>query len=60
MEQISFVIPFGDTSDPKKVAKKMARELQFCDWMLQKSEKPHHEEGIAATKFILSGWTERW
>ena len=60
MEQISFVIPFGDTSDPKKVARKMAKELQFSDWMLQRSEKPDHEEGIAATKFILSGWTERW
>jgi hypothetical protein len=38
----------------------MAKELQFSDWMLQKSETPDHEEGIAATKFILSGWTERW
>ena len=32
MEQISFVIPFGDTTDPQKVAKKLAKELQFCEW----------------------------
>ena len=39
MEQISFVIPFGDTTDPQKVAKKLAKELQFCEWMLTKSKK---------------------
>tara|TARA_Y100000593_G_C4118036_1_gene241231 strand:- start:325 stop:507 length:183 start_codon:yes stop_codon:yes gene_type:complete len=60
MEQISFVIPFGDTTDPQKVAKKLAKELQFCEWMLTKSKKNDADEGIAVTRFILSGWTERW
>jgi hypothetical protein len=56
MEQISFVIPFGDTSDPNKIAEKIAKELQFRSWFVREEEK----DGVAATTFTLSGWTTEW
>jgi hypothetical protein len=59
MEQISFVIPFGDTTDPKKVAKKLAQELQFRQWYVKKAERGD-DEGVAATTFTLMGWTTEW
>lgn len=60
METISFTIPFGDTSDPEKVAAEIARDLQFCNWMVSKSDDGVEDEGIAATKFTLMGWTTEW
>ncbi len=58
MEQICFTIPFGDTTDPKKIALGMAKELQFCSWMVRKTDNYDSDEGIAATKFVLMGWTK--
>ena len=60
MEYISFVIPFGDTSDPNKIAEKIAKDLQFRSWFLRKEKKNNADEGIAATTFTLSGWTTEW
>lgn len=60
MEQISFVIPFGDTSDPNKIAEKMAKELQFRSWFVRKEEKNNDDDGVAATTFTLMGWTTDW
>jgi len=59
MEQISFIIPFGDTSDPEKVAEQIAKDLQFLSWFIRKEEKGD-DEGIAATTFTLMGWTTEW
>jgi hypothetical protein len=59
MEQISFVIPFGDTSDPNKIAEKIAKELQFRSWFVREEEKGD-DDGVAATTFTLSGWTTEW
>jgi hypothetical protein len=59
MEQISFVIPFGDTSDPEKIAEQIAKDLQFLSWFVRKEEKGD-DEGVAATTFTLSGWTTEW
>ena len=59
MEQISFVIPFGDTTDPKEVAKKMAKEVQLRQWYFKKEERGN-DEGVAATTFTLMGWTTEW
>jgi len=55
MEQISFVIPFGDTTDPKEVAKKLAQDLQFRQWYFKKEERGN-DEGVAATTVTLAGW----
>ena len=60
MEQISFVIPFGDTSDPEKIAEQMAKDLQFLVWFVKKDKKNNDDEGVAATTFTLSGWTTEW
>ena len=60
MEQISFVIPFGDTSDPNKIAEKIAKDLQFRSWFVREEEKNNDDEGIAATTFTLMGWTTDW
>ena len=59
MEQISFVIPFGDTTDPKEVANKMAKELQFQQWYFKKEERGN-DDGVAAATFTLMGWTTEW
>jgi hypothetical protein len=60
METINFTIPFGDTSDPQKIATEIAESLQFCDWILKKSDDSVADEGIAATKFMIMGWTTKW
>lgn len=60
METINFTIPFGDTADPKKIATEIAESLQFCDWILKKSDDSADDEGIAATKFVLMGWATEW
>ena len=60
MEYISFVIPFGDTSDPNKIAEKIAKELQFRSWFVRKEEKNNDDDGVAATTFTLMGWTTDW
>jgi capsule polysaccharide modification protein KpsS len=60
LEQISFVIPFGDTTDPNEIAKKIAQELQFRTWMVRQSETNADDEGIAAITFVLMGWTTEW
>ena len=60
METINFTIPFGDTADPEKVASEIAKDLQFQSWMLRKSEEGAEEEGNAAIKFTLMGWTTEW
>ena len=60
METINFTIPFGDTADPKKIATEIAESLQFCDWMLRKSEEFCEDDGIAATKFMIMGWATKW
>lgn len=60
METISFVIKFGDTTDPRKVAKEIANDLRFCDWMLKKSKKQASDEGIAATRYTIEGWSTEW
>ena len=60
METINFTIPFGDTSDPEKIAAEIARDLQFQSWMLRESEEGAEDEGIAAVKFTVMGWTTEW
>lgn len=60
METINFTIPFGDTADPQKIAKEIAESLQFCDWMVRKTDDAAEDEGIAAVKFTLMGWTTEW
>ena len=60
METINFTIPFGDTADPQKIAAEIAESLQFCDWMFRKSDEPAEDEGIAAVKFTIMGWTTGW
>ena len=60
METINFTIPFGDTSDPEKIAAEIARDLQFRSWMLRKSEEGAEDEGVAAVKFTVMGWTTEW
>tara|TARA_Y100000114_G_scaffold27188_1_gene22891 strand:- start:1147 stop:1329 length:183 start_codon:yes stop_codon:yes gene_type:complete len=60
METINFTIPFGDTADPLKIAAEIAESLQFCDWMLRKSEDSAEDDGIAAVKFTIMGWTTEW
>ena len=59
-EQISFMIPFGDTSDPNKIAEKIAKELQFRSWFVREEEKNNDDDGVAATTFTLMGWTTDW
>ena len=58
METISFTIPFGDTSDPRKIAADLANDLSFKSWMLEKSSRVTDDEGIAATLFTVKGWTD--
>jgi hypothetical protein len=60
MEYISFTIPFGDTSDPNKIAEKIAKELQFRSWFVKQEEKNNDDDGVAATTFTLMGWTTDW
>ncbi len=60
MEQISFVIPFGDTSDPEQIAAGIAKDLQFLSWFVKQEEKNSDDDGVAATTFTLSGWTTEW
>ena len=60
METINFTIPFGDTSDPKKVAEEIARDHQFRSWFLRKSEDSSDEEGVAVVKFTIMGWPTEW
>ena len=60
METINFTIPFGDTADPQKIAEEIAKSLQFCDWMLSKSEEFYEDGGIAATKSMIMGWATKW
>jgi len=60
MEIINFTIPFGDTADPQKIAEEIAKSLQFCDWMVRKSDDSAEDEGVAATKFVIMGWTTKW
>ena len=57
METINFTIPFGDTSDYRKVAEKIAKDLLFCSWMVRAAKKSSDDDGIAADNFILMGWT---
>jgi hypothetical protein len=59
MEQISFVIPFGDTTSPEKIAEQIAKDLQFLSWFLKKEEKGD-DDGVAATRFVVIGWTTKW
>ena len=56
-EIIHFSIPFGDTSDPKVKAKKMARELNFSSWMLT-MVKDCVSEGLISTTWRLEGWQD--
>lgn len=60
METISFMIKFGDTTDPKKVAKKIAEDLKFCDWMLKKTDRSSAEDGVAAVTYTVEGWSTPW
>tara|TARA_A100001011_G_C13637328_1_gene566352 strand:+ start:276 stop:461 length:186 start_codon:yes stop_codon:yes gene_type:complete len=54
-ELIHFTIPYGDTSDPKIRAKKMANELNFSLWMLT-LVKDCVDDGIISTTWRLEGW----
>ena len=60
METINFTIPFGDTTDPQKIAAEIAESLQFQNWMLRESEEGAEDEGVAAVKFTIMGWTTGW
>jgi hypothetical protein len=60
METISFMIKFGDTTDPKKVAKKIAADLEFCEWMLKKTDRNSEEDGVAAVTYTVEGWSTPW
>ena len=60
MEMIYFTIPFGDTSDPQKVAARLAKNLQFCSWRVKVSKPAAVSDGVATTRFILMGWTTEW
>jgi len=60
METISFMIKFGDTADPQKVAKKIAADLMFCDWTLKEKKHAVEDEGIAAVAYTIEGWTTPW
>ena len=57
MEQICFSIPYGDTTDPNVIAKRLAEELQFKSWMVRRKDDPIHVDRTACTVFLLSGWT---
>ena len=54
------MIPFGDTSDPNKIAEKIAKELQFRSWFVGEEQKNNNDDGVAATTFTLMGWTTDW
>jgi len=60
MERIFFTIPFGDTADPEKVAEKIAEGLQFRSWHVKITDGDDDDDGIAATRFVLVGWTTEW
>ena len=52
MEQISSVIPFGDTTDPKKVAKKLPKSCSFVNGISRREDRGN-DEGVAATTLPL-------
>jgi|TARA_R110000796_G_scaffold218882_1_gene334822 hypothetical protein len=60
MERIFFTIPFGDTADPEKVAGKIAKDLQFRSWHVKITDSANDDDDIAATRFVVIGWTTKW
>ena len=60
METVSFTIKFGDTSDPHQLARQIAEELDLRSWTVKESDSPSEDEGIAATKYVIQGWSTEW
>jgi len=54
-EMICFNVAYGDTSDPRKKAEKMANELDFSSWVLTQV-CDEVDDGLISTKWRLEGW----
>tara|TARA_A100001515_G_scaffold121093_1_gene104218 strand:+ start:243 stop:452 length:210 start_codon:yes stop_codon:yes gene_type:complete len=57
-EYIYFTVAFGDTTNPKDIAKKIAGQLNFGSWMLRQV-RDEMDEGILSTKWCIEGWESK-
>ena len=54
-EYVYFTIAFGDTADPKDIAKEIAEQLKFSTWMVRQV-RDEMDEGMLSTKWCIEGW----